>query len=411
MMAKRSKGFANISNKNKPNSNKTTRDPLLDHNKMARRISLRKHPAIHPLNNPEEKKTPMQLPKVNPREIAATKTQAEADRETNPHHPQVKTRRPNVSREPKEANRALTDRTLIRIKTNAPKILPAKASEIPPATIPPTKTASQQRGPIRKTQAQKTQAHRVAIHPRPTTVARTKRAMTLPVLNRPPNRQNETNPKRRRPTQAGEIPVSSPRKVRAATRQERSGSESPSGGESGSESPQGSGTSSEQSPETGKPASENKATPTGSGSSSTSESAGGTLGEDAPPTPPSPADMEYAKKATDMVLDYLKQTRDAPDQELMDKLNWTEDDLRRFSDRWQRARELQQANDANADPVADWEETLKSLGLRNPETKTRDSREAADSLRSLRDSGNRKPPPPAHRDAFDAFRRAIGRQK
>ena len=111
-----------------------------------------------------------------------------------------------------------------------------------------------------------------------------------------------------------------------------------------------------------------------------------------------------------MVLDYLKETRDAPDQELMEKLNWTKEDLRRFSDRWQQARELQPSNDANADPAAQWEETIKSLGLRNPETETQNSRDTADSLRSLRDSGNRKPPPPAHRDAFDAFRRAIGRQ-
>jgi len=34
--------------------------------------------------------------------------------------------------------------------------------------------------------------------------------------------------------------------------------------------------------------------------------------------------------------------------------------------------------------------------------------EKADTLRSLRDSGNRRPPPPAFRDAFDAFRRAVG---
>ena len=94
----------------------------------------------------------------------------------------------------------------------------------------------------------------------------------------------------------------------------------------------------------------------------------------------------------------------------MEKLNWTQEDLQRFSDRWQQARELERAKGANNDSLDQWEETLKSLGLRHPETEAQDSRETADSLRSLRDSGNRKPPPPAHRDAFDAFRRAIGRQ-
>ena len=112
-----------------------------------------------------------------------------------------------------------------------------------------------------------------------------------------------------------------------------------------------------------------------------------------------------------MVLDYLKQTRDAPDQELMDKLNWTEEDLRRFSDRWQRARDLSQSSDSGAEPMAEWKETLKSLGLRDPKATSQNSRDQSDSMRGLRDAGNRQPPPAAHRDAFDAFRRAIGRQR
>ena len=165
-----------------------------------------------------------------------------------------------------------------------------------------------------------------------------------------------------------------------------------------------------QSPETRKPGGKNASDPTGSaGNAAADDAAGGELGPEVPPSPPSPADMEYAKQATDMVLDYLEQTRDAPDQELMDKLNWTEEDLRRFSDRWQRARDLNQTADPAADPTSEWEETLKSLGLRDPRTTSQNSRDSSDSIRDLRDSGNRKPPPAAHRDAFDAFRRAIGR--
>jgi len=133
-------------------------------------------------------------------------------------------------------------------------------------------------------------------------------------------------------------------------------------------------------------------------------------GDEAASTKPSQADLEYAQQATDMVLDYLDQTRDAPDQALMEKLNWTEEDLRRFSDRWRQARELEPAPGAESDAARDWEETLKSLGLRRAEAETQRGQAPADTLRSLRDAGNRKPPPPAHRDAFDAFRRAIGRQ-
>ena len=63
------------------------------------------------------------------------------------------------------------------------------------------------------------------------------------------------------------------------------------------------------------------------------------------PLPPDPVNVEYAKKAADMVLDYLEDTRDAPDRELLEELNWTEQDLKRFADRWQDVRELGQAGD------------------------------------------------------------------
>ncbi len=111
-----------------------------------------------------------------------------------------------------------------------------------------------------------------------------------------------------------------------------------------------------------------------------------------------------------MVLDYLQQTRDKPDRELLDKLNWTEDDLNRFADRWQKVRQIAENN---PDPKASREitEALKSLGMRpKAGDSTSNIRESADSLRSIRDSGNRKPPPAAYRDAFDAFRRAAGRK-
>ena len=57
------------------------------------------------------------------------------------------------------------------------------------------------------------------------------------------------------------------------------------------------------------------------------------------------------------------------------------------------------------------EEALKSLGMRDRSGRTTEIRETGDSLRNIRDSGNRKPPPAAYRDAFDAFRRAMGRSQ
>ncbi|TWU34489.1 hypothetical protein [Novipirellula artificiosorum] len=129
-----------------------------------------------------------------------------------------------------------------------------------------------------------------------------------------------------------------------------------------------------------------------------------------PPPPPDPVDLQYAKQATDMVLDYLEETRDEPDQALLEDLNWTEQDLRQFAERWKKVRNLDQANPIDPQTQRDFSETLESLGIRKPGKTTSQRREQADALRGLKDSGNRTPPPAAYRDAFEAFRRVIGRQ-
>lgn len=113
--------------------------------------------------------------------------------------------------------------------------------------------------------------------------------------------------------------------------------------------------------------------------------------------------MEYTKKATDMVLDYLEETRDQVDEGLLDDLDWSEDDLRRFRERWEKVRELDQPN-APAQS-GELEDALRSLGLKSPGGTGAAKTMPADSLRNLRDSGNRRRAPAAIRDAFDAFRR------
>ncbi len=110
-----------------------------------------------------------------------------------------------------------------------------------------------------------------------------------------------------------------------------------------------------------------------------------------------------------MVLDYLEETRDKPDQQLLEELNWSEDDLARFAKRWQEVRKLERG--ASPGETKEIDDALRSLGLRAPDGKTQQIRESSDSLRGIRDSGNRQPPPAAYRDAFDAFRRAMGREK
>jgi hypothetical protein len=109
-----------------------------------------------------------------------------------------------------------------------------------------------------------------------------------------------------------------------------------------------------------------------------------------------------------LVLDYLEQTREAPDPELLEDLQWSQEDLQRFTDRWRNIREMSEQSGGQGQ--AEVEEALRSLGLRPGDGGPTTRRESADPLRGIRDAGNRKPPPAAFRDAFDAFRRAVGQQ-
>ncbi|TVP98421.1 MAG: hypothetical protein EA381_12345 [Planctomycetaceae bacterium] len=125
--------------------------------------------------------------------------------------------------------------------------------------------------------------------------------------------------------------------------------------------------------------------------------------------PPDPVDLDYAKQATDLVLDYLNQNRDTPDPELLDRLNWTPEELQEFTQRWNRQLKQPGSDAAAADP-RQVEEALKSLGIRPPgEGPIGASREQADDLRGLRDAGGRRPAPNLHRDAFEAFRQGLRR--
>ena len=105
-----------------------------------------------------------------------------------------------------------------------------------------------------------------------------------------------------------------------------------------------------------------------------------------------------------MVLEYLDETRDQVDQDLLKDLDWSKQDLERFRDRWEKVREMDQPND-QANPPSEFEDALRSLGLQKNQSAGRSASGSADAIRDLRDSGNRRKAPPAIRDAFDAFRR------
>lgn len=118
------------------------------------------------------------------------------------------------------------------------------------------------------------------------------------------------------------------------------------------------------------------------------------------------ANLEYARRATEMVLNHLKDEAHRPDPELLKRLGWTPEDLAEFLRRWQAL-----ARAAEEDPAGrrELDEALRSLGLRDPAVRKRSGGSTSDQQRDLRDAGNRSSPPPAYRELFDAFRKGAAR--
>lgn len=118
------------------------------------------------------------------------------------------------------------------------------------------------------------------------------------------------------------------------------------------------------------------------------------------------ANLEYARKATDLVLEALKDQQAKPKDELLDKLGWTPEELRAFVERWQKMK--QAARDGGSEERR-LNDTLRGLGLRPPTNRLRSGSSADRGEGGLRESGALSPPPASYRDQFDAFRRSRSR--
>ena len=118
------------------------------------------------------------------------------------------------------------------------------------------------------------------------------------------------------------------------------------------------------------------------------------------------ANLEYTRRATDMVLEYLKDQQDNPDRELLDELGWTETELAAFLKRWQ---QLKQAAAEDKTNKRELEESLRSLGLRPARDRIRQGTTQSDGGTGLRDSGPRTAPPAAYQELFDAFKKGAAR--
>ena len=121
------------------------------------------------------------------------------------------------------------------------------------------------------------------------------------------------------------------------------------------------------------------------------------------------ANLEYANKTTDLVLDYLEQQLDAGgiDEDLKKRFGWTDQDFAEFVRRYRTMKNKTQVSGADgAKAKSNWENVLRSLGLTPTQRGDRTSATPANRTSGLRESG-RSRPPREDQDRFDAFRRDV----
>lgn len=123
------------------------------------------------------------------------------------------------------------------------------------------------------------------------------------------------------------------------------------------------------------------------------------------------ANLDYAKKATDLVLRRLESQlqRGQIDKKTEEELGWNKEQIRRFVERM---RSQAQATEDPNSPAAEarrlqFEETLKSLNLRSA-AKSRSSRAVPKSSDAEMES-KRSIPPPEYRDLYNAFTKSLAK--
>jgi hypothetical protein len=121
------------------------------------------------------------------------------------------------------------------------------------------------------------------------------------------------------------------------------------------------------------------------------------------------ANLEYARKQTDLVLEKLSDQlkRQRVDDELLKQLGWSEDDLRKFIERWQARKQAAQQRDEAGDVARrELDDALRSLGLRRGALQQ--NRVQDDQMRDLRE-GYRGTVPLEYQERLRAYNQGVSR--
>jgi len=115
------------------------------------------------------------------------------------------------------------------------------------------------------------------------------------------------------------------------------------------------------------------------------------------------ARLDYAEKATNLVLEYLKDQQHDPDPELLKESGLSAEQLREMVSRYER---LKRNAETSAEGQRDLEEALRSLGL-NPRSgrSARQYRRPERLIEGVSNAGTRSQPPAGLLDKFNAFKK------
>ena len=158
------------------------------------------------------------------------------------------------------------------------------------------------------------------------------------------------------------------------------------------------------SPDSQRPNREGPSLPMGGGVPGQGELRGANVTGEAPPE--EKPKLEYTRKATDLVLEYLKDQQQKPDQQLLRDLGWTPDDLNQFIQRWQSLKRAAAESEAGRREL---DESLRSLGLRPAKSSSRRGNVRDDQAGGLRDVGSQSSPPSLYLEQFNAFKKGTAR--
>lgn len=120
--------------------------------------------------------------------------------------------------------------------------------------------------------------------------------------------------------------------------------------------------------------------------------------------------LDYARKQTELALEHLEDQLAKDKPELLEKLGWTREQAQQFIDRWQQLqREAKEKGPRGEAAKKQFDDALKSLGLRPGSTVIKHGGVKGDQMRDLRDAG-RFAPPAEWAEQFREYTRGVANQ-